>query len=367
MKTLILTVSTGQGHNSTASAIHSYLTAAGSECRTLDACYYVNKFLGFTISKGYMLSVDSFSKSYANIYEKLEKRRPSKRISKSAAFNVIASKLREYINDYEPDVVVCTHIFAALAVENLLQKKQICCKTIGVVTDFTIHPYWEDVTNFDYIVFPSERLTWQCRKKGFKYSQMLPFGIPINPKFSTKIDKKTARERLCLYPDVPTITVMSGSMCYGGLTNTVKKLDKLKKCFQIIAVCGSSEEEFNKLAKANFKHKVLKLGYTDKISLIMDASDCILTKPGGLSTSEALAKGLPMILTTPIPGHEERNLTFLLNSGAAMAVSDNCPVEEIVWQFLSDEEIRNDMAEAACKLGKPNAVKTLGDFIINLK
>ena len=197
--------------------------------------------------------------------------------------------------------------------------------------------------------------------------QMLPFGIPINPKFSNKIDKRTARERLCLYPNVPTITVISGSMCYGGLTNTVKKLDKLKKCFQIIAVCGSSEEEFNKITKTNFKHKVLKLGYTDQMSLIMDASDCILTKPGGLSTSEALAKGLPMILTTPIPGHEERNLTFLLNSGAAMAVSDNCPVEEIVWQFLSDEEIRNDMSEAAKKLGKPNAVKNLGDFIMKLK
>ncbi len=242
----------------------------------------------------------------------------------------------------------------------------LSAKTFGIVTDFTVHPYWEDVTNLDYIVIPSERLGWQCRKKGFKNSQILPFGIPINKKFETKIEKSKAKEALGFYHDKPLITVMSGSMGYGSVSETVKKIDRLKKCFQIAAVCGSNTKEFDKLSNMKLCHRVKIYGYTDKVSLLMDGSDCIITKPGGISVSEALSKSLPMMLNRPIPGHEERNLTFLLNCGTAMAVSDNCPIEEILWQFLSDSELRFDMTKAAGKLGKTDASERLARFISKL-
>ncbi len=365
-KVLILTVTTGSGHNSTAMALHTNIKNSGADCRIIDVCYSVNKFLGFTVDKGYLLSVDELSKIYASTYTKLEKRKANPRSAILKFCSLISAKINNYISEYEPDVIVCTHVFAALTLITLKRKGLLKAKTIGIVTDFTIHPYWEDVTDLDYIVIPSERLSWQCRKKGFKDSQILPFGIPIKSQFSVKTEKPEAKKLLGFYPDKPLVTVMSGSMGYGSITNTVKKIDKLNKCFQIAAVCGSSEEEFNKLTAAKIRHKILKLGYTDKINLLMDASDCIITKPGGLSVSEALSKRLPMILVNPIPGHEERNLTFLLNSGAAMAVSENCPVEELVWQFFSEKEVRENMVRAVKAIGKTDASKRLSEFILKL-
>lgn len=363
-KVLILTVSTGQGHNSTAMALHSEIKKTGAECSTVDACYFVNGFLGFTVSKGYLLSVDALSRSYASAYTRLEHRKANPNSAILKFCSLIAPKLNAYISEYRPDVIVCTHVFAALTVTALKRKGLINAKTVGIITDFTIHPYWEDVTDFDYIVTPSEMLSWQCKKKGFKETQILPFGIPLREQFSIITDKSEAKRELGLYPDKPLITVMSGSMGYGSITKTVKKIDGVNKCFQILAVCGNAEAELNKLAETRTRHKTLKFGYTDKISLIMDASDCIVTKPGGLSVSEALSKGLPMILVNPIPGHEERNLTFLLNSGAAMAVSENCPVEELVWQFLSEEKVRDNMISAAKAIGKTDASERLAKFLI---
>ena len=364
-KVLILTVTTGQGHNSTAMALHTAVKESGAECRTIDVCYFVNKFLGFTVSKGYLLSVDALSKSYASTYARLENRDANPNSAVLKLCGIVASKLSAYISEYDPDVIVCTHVFAALTVVSLKRKGLITAKTFGIVTDFTIHPYWEDVTDFSYIVTPSERLMWQCKKKGFRENQILPFGIPLRDQFSGCTEKSEAKKLLGFYPDKPLITVMSGSMGYGSITKTVKKIDKINKCFQIAAVCGNSEEEFHKLSETKTRHKILKLGYTDKISLLMDASDCIITKPGGLSVSEALSKGLPMILVNPIPGHEERNLTFLINSGAAMAVSENCPVEELVWQFFSEDKVRENMTSAAKAIGKTDAAKRLARFLIS--
>lgn len=364
-KVLILTVTTGQGHNSTAMALHSEIKKTGAECSTVDACYFVNKFLGFTVSKGYLLSVDALSRSYASAYSRLENRNANPNSVILKFCRLIAPKLNAYISEYQPDVIVCTHVFAALTVVALKRKGLINAKTVGIITDFTVHPYWEDVTAFDYIVTPSEMLSWQCKKKGFREEQILPFGIPLREQFSIVTDRSEAKEMLGFYPDKPLITVMSGSMGYGSISETVKKIDKVNKCFQIAAVCGSSETELQRLSETKTRHKLLSLGYTDKISLLMDASDCIVTKPGGLSVSEALSKGLPMILVNPIPGHEERNLTFLLNSGAAMAASENCPVEELVWQFFSEKRVRENMISAAKALGKSDSAKRLAEFIIS--
>ncbi len=364
-KVLILTVSTGQGHNSTAMALHTAIKASGADSRTVDVCYCINKFLGMVVSKGYLLSVDALSSSYASTYSRLENRKANPNSAILKLCSLIAPKLNEYISDYNPDVIVCTHVFAALSVVALKRKGLIRAKTVGIITDFTVHPYWEDVTDFNYIVTPSERLLWQCRKKGFRESQILPFGIPLRAEFSVKTNKARAKKLLGFYPDKPLITVMSGSMGYGSITRTVKAIDKVNKCFQMAVVCGNSEEELNKLRDTKLRHKTLKLGYTDKVSLLMDASDCIITKPGGLSISESLSKGLPMILVNPIPGHEERNLTFLLNSGAAMAVSENCPAPELVWQFFSEKKVRENMSSAAKAIGKTDAANRLAEFIIS--
>ncbi len=366
IKALILSVSTGQGHNCAASALQEKLIEKGVECRTIDAFFQINKFLGFTVSKGYLLAVNKLSRSYARVYSKLEKRSSSAHSPTLHAFSVLSPKIGEYISSFSPDVIICTHVFAALIVSELKRKNMLSANTIGIVTDFTVHPYWEEVTNLDYIVIPSEHLEWQCIKKGYKKSQILPFGIPLRNSFEKRYEKNTAKAALGFYSDKPLITVISGSMGYGSLSETVKKIDSLQKCFQIAAVCGSNKTEVEKLYRMKTRHKLKGYGYTDKIPLLMDASDYIITKPGGISISEALSRSLPIILNRPILGHEERNSAFLLNCGAAMAVSENCTVEEIIWQLLSDENLKKAISKRAETLGKSNASERLASFILKI-
>jgi processive 1,2-diacylglycerol beta-glucosyltransferase len=156
-------------------------------------------------------------------------------------------------------------------------------------------------------------------------------------------------------------------MCYGGVTNTVSSLDAIDECFQIVAVCGSSKKELEKLNAAKFRHKVLKLGFTKEVNVVMDASDCIITKPGGLSTSEALSRKLPMILTKAIPGHEERNLKFLCENGAALEVTEDDTADKLLRRFLSDENLKTSMCEAAEKIGRFRAAEALYEFICDKK
>lgn len=366
MKVLILTVATGEGHNCAAAAIENELKRRGVETKMFDACYYVNKLLGHTVAYGYNLTIGPLASSYSMVYGILEHRKSGmKKFSPTnLPIKIMASKLNEYIKEYSPDAIICTHVFAALCIEYLKERGEVGAKTFGIVTDFTVHPYWEDLVCFDHIVIPSPRLGWQCLKKGLKPQQILPFGIPIREDFKKTVSKTRAKAKLGLLTDKPVIMVMGGSMGYGDLKKNVEKIDKVKQCFQIVVICGNNETAYKKLTEYKASHKLKVYGYTKDISLIMDASDCIVTKPGGITVSEALAKKLPLILTKPIPGHEERNLAFLLNTGAAMSVSKKTPLEELVWQFFNNTEHKQVMTKAARSLGRAYAADELAEFII---
>lgn len=359
MKVLILTLSAGQGHNSTAKAVNNVFTENGHDCKTIDICYEVNKPLGFTVDKGYLFSVNHLTRLYSKTYTKLLEREAGKRDITLKIAKYLSKKLRTRILDFNPDVIVCTHVFCGMVIKPYITNKEIGAKTIGILTDYTLHPYWEETTFLDHIVIPAKELSDECLRKGYRSEQLAPIGIPIQKKFSTHLCKTEAREKLGLMTDKPVITVMSGSMCYGGLTETVKALDKLSECFQLIAICGSSKKELKKLTESNFRHKVMKLGFVDNVNIIMDASDCIITKPGGISTAEAISRELPMIVSKAIPGHEERNLRFLVNEGAALEVTKTETADQLIQRFLTDKELQKSMLSAAKRLSRNDAANML--------
>ena len=115
-----------------------------------------------------------------------------------------------------------------------------------------------------------------------------------------------------------------------------------------------------------FSRPVYNYGYSDKIDLLMDAADCIVTKPGGLTTSEALAKGLPMIMNNPVPGQEDRNVEFLLNAGAAMKVSKTFPIDDAIYNLFINKERRKNLDGSIKSLQKPDSTMDLVSFIIDL-
>lgn len=368
MKALVLSITAGQGHNATAKAICAYLESIGCEAEMLDTFNYLNRILGETVSKGYLITASKTKLLYKGGYRLAEMRKKSKSdVSPTrVGADILAKKLVKFINSYDPDVIICTHIFAGIILDVLKEKRETKAKCIGILTDFAFHPFWEEGLNLDYVVVPNELLTAQALKKGFTKDQVLPLGIPIHPKFSVNISQAEARARLGLDLNKRTVLLMSGSMGYGNIEETVNLLDKVPYDFQIITVCGNNSAAKAKIDTMHTKKRVLNLGFVDYVDILMDASDCIITKPGGLTSSEALAKGLPMVIVNPIPGQEDRNTEFFTNNGVAMAVTPTLPLDEVMYHLLSDSRRIEIMRESIRLIAKPESTKNICEFSKNL-
>ena len=365
MKVLIFSITTGQGHNQTAKVISDYLNADGVECKYMDVFEYINPLLSESVSKLYLMSTKNMPKIYGGGYRMCERREAGTNHVLPKLTNVLlAKRLLQFVRQENPDVIICTHVFAALLVTYLTGHIDIHTHTIGIVTDFTIHPYWED-TNLDYYITASELLTNQGVKKGIPEYKFKPFGIPIDPKFSNRKSREEACSELKI-SNKNTVLVMSGSMGFGNVLEEIKSLDKLNFDYQIVTICGNNKKLKNQIDKLDMKKTIHNYGYVNNVDLFMDAADCIVTKPGGLTTSEALAKGLPMIMNNPVPGQEDRNVEFLLNAGAAMKVSKTFPIDEALYNLFVNPDRRRIMDSSIKSLQKPNSTKNLADFTIDL-
>lgn len=243
------------------------------------------------------------------------------------------------------------------------KKEYISCPTYGVVTDFTVHPFWESA-KLDYYVTADRLLTNQMVKKGIPKDKVLPFGIPIQEKFSIKMPKEEARKQLRLQ-NKTTILVMMGSMGFGNISETMEKITSVEGDFQILCICGTNEKMKKQLFSREWDKNVHIYGFVDNVDVMMDASDIIITKPGGLTTSELMAKGLPALFVNPIPGQEDRNMEFLVNSGAGIMLTKTFPPDEALYQLMNTPWRLEQMKQSVSHLGKPDSTKQLCEFIMN--
>ena len=363
MKILILTITAGQGHNQTANAIANYAVSHGHNALILDALEYISPIIKDSVNHALLLATSISPKAYGKLYtmaEKKEIKEPDNQQFK--AYNLFTKKISKYINNYKPDAIICTHVFTAKFISDIKIDK-ISTLTIGVVTDFTLHPFWNE-TKLDYYVIPSDFLINQSIEKGIPEDKILPFGIPVDSKFNSKIEKSLARELVGI-DNKPTVLVMSGSTGFGNIYKQLLNLCNSPEDFQIISICGNNKTLKNKIDKSVFSKKIYNIGYTDKVDIYMDACDIIVTKPGGITVSEAMAKNLPMILITPVPGHEYRNKDFLLNMGVAISATNITPLNEVVTQLISCERKIEIMKENIKLIRKPDAAETLVSFIEN--
>lgn len=365
MKIIILTMSTGNGHNKASSALCSYLKSQGADAVIVDAYKYFNKLLSDLIEKGYLLATKYVPYIYGVFYRKIEKHDYSEaKISWSKFCNsFVARQFAKYISRQNPDLVVSTHPLAAYLLTTYMEKKLVNTKSIGIITDFCVHPFWEQ-TKMDYYVSVNEVITNQIVKKGLSKEKILPFGIPVDMKFSKKYDKAEARKILGI-PDKNTIFIITGSMGFGNIKKYVKALDNMKEDFQIISVCGNNKHMKQRIDEMSTKKVLFNYGFVDNVDVMMDAADFIITKPGGLTVSEAIAKKIPIILIDPIPGQEDRNREFLLNNGLAVGVSDTLTVDEVLYELLHCETRCRQLSQMQELLGHADSSKKLGDFIIN--
>ena len=369
MRILIMSVTAGEGHNSTAKAMRSYFAEKGVECDILDTYGYVSPALSQSLNKAYLWASSHAKKAYSIGYSMAEKRRPPvTEFSPSQLVNMpFAHEIRDYIALNRSDAIIFTHPFAGMILDDLKKQGAIVMPTVGILTDFTFHPFWEDCTANDFVIMPARSLRHQAYRKGFREEQLRDFGIPIHPKFAKKTPKDTARRALGLDPDKNTVLLMGGSMGYGNMGTIIEQLDAaVGESLQIIAVCGNNAKAKADLESMETRCRLLPLGFVDYVDRLMDAADCIVTKPGGLTTSEALAKGLPMVIVNPIPGQEARNAQFLLNSGTAVATHDMCTADELVIRLMDEPRRLEAMRLSIEELRHPTSTADVCEFVMQL-
>lgn len=364
MKALVLTISTGQGHHKTACAVSDYLQTRGINSEVVDAYKHFNSVLSCLVDKGYLLTAKYAKGIYSSIYSKEEQRNHNGKINMvELTGKVVEKSFFKFVEEKNPDLIICTHVFAA----SLVSKYKTIhpdskAKTFGIITDFTVHPYWE-LTNLDHYIVATSLLDEQMISKGFSADKILPLGIPIDNKFSDSVEKHEARKILG-FDDKTTVFVMTGSMGYGDVLKYVKELDAVDCDFQIVTVCGNNKKLKEHIDAYSSAKKIYNFGYVNNVDLIMDASDYMISKPGGLSTSEALAKKIPLILIDPIPGHEDRNYKFLINNGLAIGVDKTASVGDAIYQLMNDGSRVEKMRKMAEEVGRPDSCKLLADFIL---
>ncbi len=364
MKFLILSVTAGQGHHQCAKALSDALLRKNHETDILDVYKYVFSPLGETIDKGYLLSTKHMPEIYGKFYQIADEHGIGSGFTKEAQ-KLIYNKVSEYIENYAPDCIICTHVFPAIMITSAKKHKKIGdIPSVGIITDFTVHPYWQK-SNLDAYIVPSELLGYQCKKKNIPEEKIYPLGIPIAEKFSKSKYKKEARSELGI-EDKSTILFMTGSMGFGNVPEILKKIDSLDGDFQLLCVCGNNRDNFDKISESIYSHNVYPYGFVNNIDVMMDAADFIITKPGGLSVSESLAKHLPMILVEPIPGQETRNREFLLNSGLAVAVSRTLPIEEAVYRLNKNQNILEAMKKLTYYYAHPDSASDVAELAISL-
>jgi len=362
---MILSITAGQGHHSAAKSVSEALESLGATVKTFDVYKQIDKNLSDAVNKGYLLSTKHTPKAYRAIYELIDsKTAPSTHLTLQNIMNIlIAIRFENFIEDFSPDVIICTHVFAAQVVHEMKAKGKLAdVPTIGIVTDYTIHPFWETVGNVEYIETASELLAQRAQYKGISNDRLLPLGIPVQKKFSKKLSREEARKALGLPEHSRIILLMAGSMGHGNLPEVISDILKFDKSAVVLAVCGNNKRLYNKIRPEAYGGNVKVFGFIDNVELLMDAADCLVTKPGGLTTTEALVKNLPMILINPIPGQEDRNMEFFMNTGLALGVTKTFGIDEALYYLFNQpgrlELIKSEMA----KIAKPNSSMDIALF-----
>ena len=364
MKVLFLTVSTGQGHTSSARAIEKYLNDCNVETVFLDVYGYISPRLCKAVSKLYLFASGKMAHFYGKQYDR-EDMGETGWVDVVAELNkIIKNKFVKFITENQVDVVIATHLFAAQILTFI--KDHIDVTTLGIVTDYTLHPKWEN-TYLDYYVLADKSLIPLARRKGIEKEKLLPLGIPVDMKFSVCRDKKEAKEELGFETDKPLVYVMMGSMGYGNIFSVIKEIDKAEIDCNVAVCCGNNKRARSIIDRSAHRKNFKTYGFISNVDRLMDAADCIITKPGGLSVTESLSKKLPMIFVDPIPGQEYRNVEFLVNNGVGLYTTKTFTVEDALNIYFNDENRRMEIKNAVNRLSKPDATKNIGEFILSCK
>lgn len=363
IKIAVLSVSAGAGHVRAAQALcaQAALSYPQWQMTHIDLMDIVPRTFRKLYAESYIKLVEKAPLLWAYLYQRSDKRT---RASKSDRIRRGIEKLNTKKFDAEieklaPDAIICTHFLPAELVSRRIRKRRPTPPVWVQVTDFDVHGLWLHEHMQGYFV-ANDEVAARLSAKGID-TQVQVTGIPIMPVFGSAPARAVAAAELGLQPHKPTVLMMSGGAGVGGIEVLAERLAALPQDMQIIALAGRNEALLSKLRAIANKHpgRLWPMGFTRTIERVMAAADFAITKPGGLTSSECLAMNLPMIVISPIPGQEERNADFLLESGAALKSVDAASLEYKVCHLLEHPNELVMMRERMRAVARPQAAATV--------
>ena len=382
-KVLIMSASTGGGHNRAAKAMKDEIEKKCIDgehitCEIIDSLKLINTTMDKIISSGYEKSAKYTPKAWGGVYKMSDANIVSKHEYKGNLFNtLLASKLKKLLKERKPDLIIGTHPFPMIALSTLKKKYPyrnafnsfFVPPLISVLTDYTAHStYIQD--EIDYYIAGDEYVKEVLISEGVDGDKIKPYGIPVEKSFLEHREKSVVLEELGLAPDKFTVLLMGGSFGAGNIKDTLKELLEIDRDFQIIVITGRNETLKEKLEKSLEKHDIDKnisiLGFTQDMNDILSAVDIIVSKPGGLTTTECLLKELPMIIPYYSPGQEEENMDFLSNCGAALRTSKKFTIS-VLLKVLIDNPTRMKLLKNNIKsIKKQNTAEDIANLVSNI-
>lgn len=371
-KILILTITAGNGHNACAKVMKNKLDKLGDcEVKIVDLLKEFSSPLNaWSADTGYSLCVSRVLPIYNAFFNRYLKAKNYNRYKSPAQVTVTPALngLMQEILTFKPDVIYCTHFYCAIAITDLKLTYDLPCKTFATCLDYLVSPFWESCIGVDYFNVSVDDLTEEILNEGFRPEQLIKFGIPVDGRTLVVKDKAETKKSLGLDENVFTLTVMFGGGSWSGGLKIFKQAVKALKGrkVQIIMINGKCKQSYKKIEKMKLDEnvKVVNVGFTDDVPLYLSASDAVVTKCGGLSSTEIINKRLPLIVTEKLPAQEKYNLEYLKAKGVAFSFKNAEELKAHILRLMNDKDFLKQTVDNAEPLRK-HALDDLANFILS--
>jgi processive 1,2-diacylglycerol beta-glucosyltransferase len=363
MRILIATVTAGAGHVQAAAALEEAwrIMRPRDAVQRLDVLSFTPRLYRKVYVDGYVKIVEHAPELYAHMFKKTDNPLLVKKLTRfrRTLAHLTTNKFVTQLKKFKPDAVLCTHYLPLEILAHLRAKAKQPLRpmTVSIITDFEAHALWMEA-GVDLYCVAAEETKARLVARGAASDRVVVTGIPVSAKFNTPVDPALVRKRMGLRDDLPVLLVLGGGFGIGPVAEVLTEINKLPQIVQVLVVCGRNEELRRELSIQERRQPTHILGFVNNMHDLMAVADLVISKPGGLTTSEALAMGKPLFVLNPIPGQEAANSDFLLEHGAAAKANR---VEDLPYRLekLIGSSKLLEMAAAARALARPDAANDI--------
>lgn len=367
MRVLIATVTAGAGHLQAACALEEAWRQLRprDEVERLDVLDFTPKLYRKLYIDSYLRLVERAPDLWAHVFRKTddpEYLRKVKRV-RGTLSQLTTTKFTRRVERFKPEVVFCTHYMPSEILGSMEGGVAGTALIGSVITDFEAHALWMQPGVGVYFVAADETKA-RLVARGLEAERVVVTGIPVSGRFAKRFEPAAIRKRLGIRDDLPVLLVLGGGFGMGPVAGILRELNKMTMALQVIVVCGRNEELRREVAVLDGRHPTRVFGFVENMEELMAVADLVISKPGGLTTSEALALGKPIFILDPIPGQEAANSDFLLENGAAAKANRLEDLPFRLEKLFASQKLK-ELAANARRLGRPDAAHHICQHVIS--